>query len=148
MIKETDFLVEGEKAIGEYSVFILQRVGEDSWSPAVMPLDALVTNLRLLLRPMKKKYAPATLPARYLRDITLTQKGHNHCVALTLITGHELYLLNGTGKLDALFDDLSLMKVPRPKLQFQFDDKVARADIQRLISFFGKLSVRQDASPS
>lgn len=142
MIKEVDFLVEGEKAIGEYSVFILQRIGEDSWLPAVMPLDALVTNFRLMLRPMKKKYAPATLPAHYLRQITLTQKGRTHCIALMLITGHELYLINGTGKLDELFDDLTLMKVPRPK--FQFDDKVARADIQRLISFFGKLSVPQD----
>lgn len=148
MIKDTDFLVDGEKPIGEYSVFILQRVGEDNWSPAVMPLDALVTNFRLLLRPMKKKYAPATIPARYLRDITLTQKGHNHCVALTLITGHELYLINGTGKLDALYDDLSLMKVPRPKLQFQFDDKIAREDIQRLVSFFGKLATPKNTNPS
>lgn len=129
-------------------MFILQRVGEDGWAPAVMPLDALVTNLRLMLRPMKKKYAPATLPARYLREIAMTQKGQNHCIALTLITGHELYLINGTGKLEALFDDLTLMKVPRPKLQFQFDDKVARHDIQRLISFFGKLAIAPDTNLS
>lgn len=141
MIKDVDFLVEGEKAIGEYSVFILQRVGEDSWQPAVMALDALVTNFRLLLRPMKKKYAPATLPSHYIRYISLIEKGRNHCVALTLITGHEFYLVNGTGKLNELYEDLNIMKVPRPK--FHFDDTVARNDIERLISFFGKLPTPQ-----
>ena len=104
--------------------------------PAVMQLDAMVTNYRLLLRPFRKKYAPASLPARYIKSAEMTVQDKYHCVSLKLITDHALYMMLSTGKLDDLYDDLRAMKSPPPK--FQFDDSVAKNDIERLITFFGK----------
>lgn len=104
--------------------------------PAVMQLDALISNYRLMLRPFRKKYLPATLPASYVQDVSLTQRGNHHCVGLELVTGDFLFLLSATGQLEDLYDDLKAMKVPPPR--FKWDDKVAREDIERLITFFGK----------
>ncbi|MCU0514518.1 MAG: hypothetical protein MUE40_18345 [Anaerolineae bacterium] len=132
-IKEAEFFVDGEKHLGHYTVFILQQ-SNANWLPAVLPLDAVVTNFRLLLRPTRKKYAPATLPGYYIKHIEMSKRGFYHCVALLLVTGHELYLLPGTGKLENFYDDLCLLKVPPPR--FTFDERVASHDIQRLISFF------------
>lgn len=132
-IKNAEFFVEGEKRLGQYTIFILQH-SSGGWMPAVMAMDGLVTNYRLMLRPTRKKYTPATLPGHYIKHVELTTRGSYHCVMLVLITGHELYLMPGTGKLDDLYDDLCTMKVPRPK--FAFDDTVARRDIERLINFF------------
>ncbi len=134
MIDEKEFFLKGERRLGRYTVVILQRVGEDGWMPAVMQLDALISNYRLLLRPFRKKYAPATLPAAYIDSIELTRRGNHHCVGLGLVTGDFLFLLSATGQLDHLYEDLKLMKVPPPR--FKWDDKVAREDIQRLINFF------------
>ena len=125
--------MEDEKRLGQYTIFILQH-GSSGWLPAVMAMDGLVTNYRLMLRPTRKKYQPATLPGHYIKHVELTRRGGYHCVQLVLITGHELYLMPGTGKMEDLYDDLSVMKVPRPK--FAFDDSVARRDIERLINFF------------
>jgi hypothetical protein len=63
-------------------------------------------------------------------------RGHHHCVELHLITNHFLCAMLSTGKLADLYDDLRAMKQPPPR--FAFDDKVARKDIERLITFFGR----------
>jgi len=133
VIYEADFFVDGEKRLGQYTVFIVERSG-DNWLPAVMALDALVTNFRLMLRPTRKKYAPAILPGHYIRGVEMTVRGRIHCVMLQLITGHELFLTPSTGKIEHFHEDLCAMKVPRRR--FHADDSVARADIERLINYF------------
>lgn len=131
-------LVNGERQLGRYTVVILRYSAfSDSWNPDVMPLDATVTNYRLKLRPFQKKYKPATIPTSYVSAIEKRTLGRFHCVQLTLITGHLLCLMLSTGKLENLYDDLAAMKLPPPK--FRFDEKIARDDIQRLITFFGKM---------
>lgn len=136
MIEEKEIFVDGERALGRYTVVLLNQVSNGHWVPATMQLDAMVTNYRLLLRPFRKKYAPASLPARYVKSAEMTTQDKHHCIALTLITDHILYIMLSTGKLDNLQDDLNAMKSPPPK--FHFDDSVAKQDIERLITFFGK----------
>lgn len=143
MIKEEDVFVDGEKRLGRYTVVILKDT-RHGWRPAMMHLDCMVTNYRIMLRPFRKKYAPASLPARYVSVIELTKRGRYNCVRLQLITGHELYLMLGTGHLEDLEEDLQTMKIRRPR--FQFDDRVARRDIERLITFFGR-EILPDAAP-
>lgn len=133
MIDEKAFFLKGERRLGRYTVVILQHVNGD-WMPALMQLDALISNYRLMLRPFRKKYAPATLPAAYIDTVELTRRSIHHCVGLGLVTGDFLFLLSATGQLEHLYEDLRLMKVPPPR--FKWDDKVAREDIQRLINFF------------
>ena len=135
MIDETRLFLETERRLGRYTVVILQHASQ-GWAPSVMQLDAVVTNYRLLLRPFRKKYPPASLPSHYIRGIDLTRQGQYHCVAIELVTSHRLYLSLSTGKLENLHEDLCAMKTPPPR--FRFDDKVAMYDIQRLITFFGR----------
>lgn len=136
MIEENEVFVDGERRLGRYTVVLLNQTSGGRWMPSIMQLDSMVTNYRLLLRPFRKKYRPASLPAEYIKTVEMTRQGHYHCIKLLLITNHILYVMLSTGKLDDLLDDLHAMKSPAPN--FHFDDKVAKKDIERLITFFGK----------
>jgi hypothetical protein len=128
-------LIEGERILGRYTVNVL-RESAGTWSSTMMPMDATITNYRLMLRPHKKKYEPATLPGTLVRSAHMTHKGAFHCVEVLFVTNHFLYLILSTGKLDNFCEDLAAMKSPPPK--FRFDDSVAQHDIERLINFFGR----------
>lgn len=141
VIDEKDIMIDGERRLGRYTVVLLNQSSDGRWMPAIMQLDALVTNYRLMLRPFRKKYPPASLPARYITASELTLQGNYHCIEIKLITNHIIYMMLGTGKLDDLHDDLHAMKSPPPR--FQFDDKVAKHDIERLISYFGKQPIEE-----
>lgn len=136
MIDEKDMLVEGERRLGRYTAVILRPTANGGWSPALMQLDTVVTNYRLMLRPHRKKYEPASIPARYIQAVLMARHDRYHCVQMNLSGGFVLCLMLQTGKLSDLFDDLHAMKAPAPR--FHFDDKVARNDIERLITFFGR----------
>ena len=136
MIDEKEVFVDSEYRVGRYTVVIL-RHADGNWYPAMMHLDAVITNYRLMLRPFRKKYEPASLPARYIDHIEATKRGMHHCISLHLTTGQELNIMMSTGHLEDLHADLRLMKVPR-RTHYEFDDSIARRDIQRLINFFGQ----------
>jgi len=134
MIREEDIFIEGERRLGRYSVVLLQPVeGGKRWIPSTTALNALISNYRLILQPYKRKYAPAILPARYIRDVSQTQVSGYNCVSLTLITGDQFHLMLGTGSLDHLYDDLRVMKT-RP-LKIQIDEPIDPQAVRRLINF-------------
>ncbi|QPC82698.1 hypothetical protein G4Y79_23940 [Phototrophicus methaneseepsis] len=134
MAVPVDMLV-GEKLLGSYTVVVLEHLAQ-GWQPTVMPLNAIVTNYRLTLKPYKKKYQPATLPSHFMRRVMLTTRGGYNCIELTVRTEHALYLMLSTGRLDDLYHDLNAMVTPPPR--FRFDDKVAQEDIKRLVQFLEK----------
>ncbi|MCS6834961.1 MAG: hypothetical protein NZ750_02960 [Anaerolineae bacterium] len=136
MIDEKDFLVEGERRLGRYTTVIMQQTQHGSWTPSVMQLDSLVSNYRLFLRPFRRKYVPATIPAHYVHRVLMTKLERYRVVALELLTSHYLYMMTSTGRLEDFYDDLRAMKAPPPRVRF--DERVARADIVRLITFFGQ----------
>jgi len=136
LIDEKDFLVEGERRLGRYTTVIMQHTQQGEWSPSVMQLDSLVSNYRLFLRPFRKKYVPATIPAHYIQRVLVTKLGRYQVVALELLTRHFLYIMTSTGRLEDFHDDLRAMKTPPPRVRF--DERVAHADIVRLITFFGQ----------
>lgn len=138
MIDADQILVKSERKLGHYTVTILQSTAY-GWHPWRLQLDCLVTNYRLVLRPIRKKYEPACIPKRFIDDIVTTTRGKYHCISLRLITDDYIYLTIATGKLNDLADDLSAMKLPPPR--FKFDDHIARRDIERLITFFGHESL-------
>ena len=132
-IKTSEIFVENERQLGRYSVEILMPTG-GGWQPAVMPLEALVSNFRLLLKPFRKKYSHASIPSSYLTKVYENKLSNYLCVSLHLKTGHEIHLGTVSRYLPNLLEDLRAMRTPPPK--FQFDESVARADIERLISYF------------
>ena len=129
---ETFDMIDGEKLLGHYTVVVLEQMAH-GWQPTVMPLSAVVTNYRLVLKPYKKKYDPATLPSHFIKRVELTKRGRLNCIELRFRSMQSLFLMLSTGKLDDLYHDLSAMITPPPR--FHFDEKVAQEDIKRLVSF-------------
>lgn len=145
MIDADNTLAPGERLLGRYTVVLLQHTQAGGWQPSLMQLDAQVTNYRLMLRPMRKKYPPASLPSTVITRLALTRQSRYHCVAVSVNTGHWLYMTLSTGRLEHLYEDLHAMKQPPPR--FRFDDRVAKADILRLITFFGRAPLPDGSAP-
>jgi hypothetical protein len=129
-------LIEGERLFGRYTVVLLQPTQDKRWQPSTMQLNGIITNFRIVLRPLKRKYAPATLPSYYIKNIELTKQDNYNCIAVTLITDDILYLMLSTGNLEDLYYDLRTMKAPPPK--YKFDETVARSAIERIVEFLKK----------
>lgn len=127
-------IIEGEHLLGRYTVVILQKNQANEWTPSVMQLDTSITNYRLYLRPMHRRYAPATLPVHMIRAIQPVIKNAYHCIEVTLLGNAKIYLMLATGRLEDFYDHLVLMKTP--PLPFVFDEDVARHTVNRLIHFF------------
>lgn len=126
--------LKDEKTLGRYSVSILRQLTANRWEPDTMMLDATITNYRLMLRPLRRKYAPASLPGRYIRTVALTRHDKFHCVGLYLITDDYLALTLATGRLEHLHGNLAQM-IAKPA-NYKIDEQIARNDIERLIHFF------------
>lgn len=139
MVDPKTLFMDGEHQLGRYMVGVLTET-EGNWHVSLVQLDGVVTNYRLMLRPMRRRYAPACLPRHYLKAIDLTQQGHRHAVRLQLITGDCLHLVVSTGTLNDLFRDLKAMRKPP---RYQFDEAIARRDVERLVHFFA-----HDARPA
>lgn len=126
-------LLTGERQLGRYMGVILRR-RDGHWIPAVQHLDTIVTNYRLLLRPLLKRYDPASIPGSYLSDVVQEQLGRHECLLITLRTGQMLTLMVSTGRLADLYDDIQAMRARPP--HFGFDNRITRDDIQRLVRYF------------
>lgn len=126
-------LVEGETVLGRFQVEILAP-STDGWAPAVMAIEALVTNYRLLLKPFKKKYEHASIPNYFISTVEEDILDDFPCLTICIKTGHSFHLIVPRRHKKSLYEALLRMNVPKPK--FKMDENVARNDIQRLVSFF------------
>ena len=132
-INVQEVLVEGEEVLGRFQVEIL-ALGTQGWSPAVMAIEALVSNYRLLLKPIKKKYDHASIPNYYISSIEENELDGFPCISITIKTGHVFNLVIPRRHKKVLYANLIQMRIPKPK--FKMDENVARNDIQRLVAFF------------
>lgn len=81
-----------EKELGVYQVTVIRRAAS-GWVPSPPPLDAMVTNFRLILHPQtRRRYPVASIPSLLVTTIAEVELGRHQCVTLTLKTGHQLYL--------------------------------------------------------
>ena len=132
-INVKEVLVEGESVLGRFQIEILAPT-TDGWSPAVMAIEALVTNYRLLLKPFRKKYEHASIPNYFITDIEEAVVDNHPCISVYIKTGHVFHTVLPRRHKKALFESLIKMHVPKPK--FKMDENVAVNDIQRLVEFF------------
>lgn len=132
-INVEEVLVEGETTLGRYQVEILAP-DNNGWSPAVMAIEALVSNYRLLLKPFRKKYEHASIPNYYISSVDENVIDNHPCISISIKTGHVFHLVIPRRHRKSLYNDLIKMRVPKPK--FKMDENVARNDIQRLVKFF------------
>lgn len=127
-------LTQDEKIFGRYQIEILVPGAQGGWSPAVMAIEALVTNYRLLLKPFRKKYDHASIPNYYITVIEETELDSFSAISIGIKTGHTFHIVLPRRHKRALYENLIKMRVPKPK--FKMDESVALADIQRLVAFF------------
>lgn len=143
-MSEQSALFEGERTLGRYTVVLLRQTSQRRWEPSMLQVTATITNFRLNLHPIRKKYSRATLPCNYIQSVEQTRANGYNCVRLTLRTGQYLYLMLSTGQLTHLYEDLCAMTAPPPR--FQFDARIPSDSIYRLIEFFDAVS-QADAEP-
>ncbi len=135
----TSLLHDREKILGRYTVDILRPADRGIWQPAMMQLDATVTTYRLLLRPFRRRYRPASLPAPYIERATVQERGPRYCLSLYLKgdvpgTCQILNLLVSTGRLDDLHRDIETMLYPTPPRRYQIPPHVHPQHVRRLIN--------------
>jgi hypothetical protein len=132
-----EFLMQGEKRLGEYVVALIRRTPY-GWSPTVPPLVALVTNLRLLLQPQTRRpHDPACIPANYIMRVREVEINNGLGVHVSLRTGHSLYILPSASHGSNLHDSLKHM-MTTPVTQ-HFHMAPPSHDLQRLIDYISHL---------
>lgn len=133
MINESELFIEGERRLGLYTVELLRKAST-GWATNALPLFALVSNYRLILKPLKKKYPAASIPSTYVRLVEKIVLEPHRCIAVRFKDGGSLFLVVLSGSFDHLAEDLSAMKAPPPR--FSFDNTIPLAKIHKLISYF------------
>lgn len=137
MFSEEELFVQGEKRLGLYQVQIARPL-TDGWAAAVPPLNAMVTNYRLILQPQTRKpYEPASIPSTYIVKVSDVTLGHRNGVLVALKTGHQLNMYIALDQVKKFTKDLRHMLTPPMRGHFATD--LAERDIQRLIEFINRM---------
>ena len=136
MIK-TDILIEGENVLGRYQVQILRHSHGD-WGITIPPLNALLTNLRLILQPQTlRPHPPASIPGTYVTQIAEEHLGRYDCVVMQVKGGPRLHLLVGTRQREDFLIGLDVMMHPPLKLKVSLP--LVHQDIERLVQFLSQM---------
>lgn len=138
MLNESEIFIEGERKLGFYQIEIARKT-DSGWSPTIPALYALVSNYRLILSPQSRKHHdPASIPGNYITQIETVDMGRKRGIVLDLKTGDRINMfVFGRDGNEHFLEDVRAMKSPKPK--FHYDDRVARQDIERLVSFLNQL---------
>ncbi|RMG86433.1 MAG: hypothetical protein D6712_07495 [Chloroflexi bacterium] len=134
MVDVSQYFIEGERRLGFYQAELARLNGIGHWTPTIPPLMVIVTNYRLLLYPQtRRKYTPASIPARYLQSVGKVELGTFYGIRLILRTGYQLNFVVGPKQQQELFDDIEVMRLPPTRIRF--DETVPRQDIERLVQY-------------
>ncbi len=137
MLNEAELLLQGEFKLGYYLVEVA-RCLDTGWVASVPPLDALVTNYRLILAPQtRRRYEPASIPAVYILKIHEMQLGRRLGTIVSLKTGHQLPLFIGYGHAGDFAENIKTMLTTPAGSGFK--PNPAQNDLQRLIHFIQSL---------
>ena len=136
MWDEDALLLPGESKLGRYHVAILRHTSS-GWVPTTPPLNALVTNYRLLMHPQtRRQYQPAVIPSTFITQVGKAELGYHKGVKISLKNGMRLYLTINWSEDQELTDAITKMLtsplgtfIPHP----------AQEDLNRLISFISHL---------
>ncbi len=137
MFREEEIFIEGEKRLGLYQVQIARPLST-GWAAAVPPLNAMVTNYRLILQPQTRKpYEPASIPNTYITKVSDVNLGPRNGILVALKTGHQLNMYIALDQIKKFSKDIKQMLTPPVRGHFATD--LAENDIQRLIEFINRL---------
>ncbi|NWG15063.1 MAG: hypothetical protein HXY41_00370 [Chloroflexi bacterium] len=131
-------LIPGEHLLGQYQVTIA-RYTLSGWTSTVPPLNAAITNFRLILQPQTRRpYAPASIPSTYIVKVCDVLLDHRPAMFISLKTGHRLYLFAWWSQGETLADALRAM-LTSPIGSTSFHHQLRHADVERIIRFISRL---------
>ncbi len=137
MLNEAEIFVEGEIKLGQYQVAIV-RYTVSGWIPTIPPLNAIVTNYRLILHPQTRRpYPPASIPNTYITKVADVELGQRPAVKICLKTGHRIYLYTSWSEGENLSE--SIMRMLTSPFGNTYKLNPAQRDLNRLIRFISKL---------
>jgi len=137
VLNETEIFVEGETKLGQYQVAIV-RYTASGWVPTVPPLNAIVTNYRLILHPQTRRpYPPASIPNTYITKVSDVELGQRPAVKIGLKTGHRIYLYTTWSEGENLTE--TMMTMLTSPIGNTYKLHPAQRDLNRLIRFISKL---------
>lgn len=92
-LNSPDQLLEGELSLGQFQISVM-RYTTNGWVPTVPPLQATVTNYRLILQPQQRRpMEPASIPNAMVTRVRDVLLGGRPAVSLHLKTGHQMYFV-------------------------------------------------------
>jgi len=134
---EDAILLPGENKLGQYHVAIIRRT-QSGWVPTVPPLNALVTNYRMVLQPQtRRQYKPASIPSYSITHVSEVELGPYRGVRIALKTGLRLYLTVNWSQGDELSSTIKAMLIT--PIGKTFTLKPQQSDLSRLIQFISEL---------
>jgi hypothetical protein len=137
VLNEAEIFVEGEIKLGQYQVHVV-RYTSTGWVPTVPPLNAIVTNYRLILHPQTRRpYPPASIPNTYITNVSDVDLAQRAAVKISLRTGHRIYLYTSWTAGENLTETLTAMLTS--PIGNAYELKPAQRDLNRLIRFISKL---------
>jgi hypothetical protein len=137
VLNETEIFIDGETKLGQYQVAVV-RYTPTGWVPSIPPLDALVTNYRLILQPQTRRpHPPASIPGAYITKIADVELNKRAAVQICLKTGHKLFFFTSWGQGLNLTDAIKAMLTS--PVGNRFKHHPAQQDINRLIQFIQSL---------
>lgn len=96
-MNDADYLLDGEASLGQFQISIM-RYSSNGWVPTVPPLQATVTNYRLLLQPQQRRRVdPASIPNTFVTRVQDVSLDGRIGVAIHLKTGHQMHFVTQGG---------------------------------------------------
>ncbi len=137
MFNVESILFSGENQLGQYQVAIIRHAAS-GWVPTVPPLNAYVTNYRLILYPQtRRKYDPAIIPSHIIVRVDDVELGPHKAVRVVLKTGHHVHMSISWSQGQHLAEAIRTMLTS--PLGNSFNHKLSQQDLSRIIQFISRL---------
>ncbi len=92
-MNDANLLLDGELKLGYFQISVM-RYSPSGWVPTVPPLQATITNYRLILQPQqRRRVEPASIPNTFVTRVQDVLLSGRVAVALHLKTGHQMYFV-------------------------------------------------------
>ena len=128
---------KGEATVGEYLVQIA-RPTSSGWVAGIPPLNATITNRRLILVPQTRRpHPPASIPSLYILKINELLLSHRQAVQIRLKNHYKLNLYVGWSQSNDFLRQLRNMITP--SLQKGYTPALEEQDLLRIIEQINNL---------
>ena len=129
--------IKNERLLGEYQVQIA-RPTRSGWVGGIPPLQATITNQRLILvQQTRRPHPPASIPYTYIHKVMSLTLSRRTAVQIRLRMGHHLHLFIGWSQGEEFAEHLQSILIP--SLRGRYQPELSADDVARLIEQINQL---------